>query len=67
MADDILNDKAKGDLKQTGGTVQEKAGEAVGDREMQRQGEENQAEGKLQKAWGNVKDAAKDVVDGDND
>ncbi len=67
MADDndILNDRAEGSLKKTGGQVEESAGRAIGDQDMKREGEKDQAEGKVQKAWGDVKNAAKDLVDDD--
>lgn len=56
-------DELKGKVKEGVGNVQNKAGEATGDREMESRGEANQAEGKAQGALGKVKDAVGDAVD----
>jgi uncharacterized protein YjbJ (UPF0337 family) len=60
MAD---TDSAKGKLKEMGGAVQEKAGQATGNEDMEARGTANKQEGKAQNAVGKVKDAAKDVKD----
>ncbi|WP_370661990.1 CsbD family protein [Massilia alkalitolerans] len=46
------DDQIKGKAKDIGGKIQEKVGEAVGNRQAQREGVSNQAEGKVQgKGW----------------
>ena len=65
--DDILDDRTEGSLKQTGGKLQEGAGDLVGDEKMKRDGEAKQGEGKLQNAWGSIKDEARDIMGDDND
>lgn len=62
----IMNDRTEGSLKQTGGKFQEGAGEALGDEKMKREGQANQGEGKLQNAWGSVKDKARELTGGDD-
>jgi uncharacterized protein YjbJ (UPF0337 family) len=53
------DDQIKGKAKDIGGKVQEKVGEAVGNRQTQREGVSNQAEGKVQEKVGDVKDIFK--------
>ncbi|RLM50717.1 CsbD family protein, partial [Halobellus sp. Atlit-31R] len=50
------DDQVKGKAKDIGGKIQEKVGEAVGNRQAQREGVSNQAEGKVQEKVGDVKD-----------
>jgi len=52
-------DQIKGKAKEVGGKVQQKVGEAVGSRQQQSEGLSNQAEGKVQKQVGNLKEVAK--------
>jgi uncharacterized protein YjbJ (UPF0337 family) len=52
-------DQIKGKAKDIGGKIQEKVGEAVGNRQQQSEGLSNQAEGKVQKKVGDVKEIAK--------
>ena len=52
-------DQIKGKAKDIGGKIQEKVGEAVGNRQTQREGVSNQAEGKVQEKVGDVKDVFK--------
>ncbi len=65
--DDLMNDRTEGSLKQTGGKFKEGAGELVGDEKMKREGEAEQAEGKLQNAWGGAKEKAREVTGKDKD
>ena len=65
--DTIDRDRTEGSMKQAGGKVEEGAGKLFGDEKLKREGEADQAEGKLQNAWGGVKDAARDMTDGDDD
>ncbi len=48
-------DKAKGKVKEAIGTVKEKTGEALGNRDLQARGEAQKAEGKVQDKVGDVK------------
>jgi uncharacterized protein YjbJ (UPF0337 family) len=56
-------DQAEGKLKDVGGRVERQVGEWTGDPEKQGHGAAKQAEGKVQKAWGDVKDAGKKAID----
>lgn len=56
-------DEVKGTLKDVGGKAQQKAGELTGSETQQAKGLKNQAEGKLQKGVGKVKDAIDDAKD----
>jgi uncharacterized protein YjbJ (UPF0337 family) len=50
-------DKAEGTGDKIAGNVKEGIGQATGDKRLERQGENQQREGSLKKAWGNVKNA----------
>jgi uncharacterized protein YjbJ (UPF0337 family) len=63
----IDQDRTEGSLKQTGGRMKEGAGALFGDEKMKREGQADQAEGKLQNAWGSVKDEARDLTDDRDD
>ena len=52
----------KGEMHKTKGKVKEVAGRAVGNDEIAREGEREQARGTLQKAWGNLKKKFKRAV-----
>ncbi len=52
-------DQVKGKAKDIGGKIQEKVGEATGNRQQQREGVSNQAEGKVQEKVGDAKDIVK--------
>lgn len=54
-------DQVKGAVKDAAGKLQEKAGEAIGSTEQQDKGLVNQVEGKVQKAYGDVKEVLKDA------
>jgi uncharacterized protein YjbJ (UPF0337 family) len=56
-------DQVEGKLKDVGGRVERQVGEWTGDEEKQGHGTMKQAEGKAQKAWGDVKDAGKKAMD----
>jgi uncharacterized protein YjbJ (UPF0337 family) len=53
-------DRAKGSLKQAKGKIKEAAGKTVADEKMKREGQADQAEGKVQNVVGGVKDALKE-------
>ncbi len=52
-------DEVKGKMKDIAGRVERQTGEWTGDTEAQVHGAAKQAEGKIQNAWGEAKDAAK--------
>ena len=56
-------DQLKGKTREGMGSVQQKAGEMTGDREMEARGSEKKTEGKLEGAWGKAKDSARDATD----
>lgn len=63
----IDDDRTEGSAKQVGGEIKEGAGKVLGDEKMKREGEADQAEGKLQNAWGSAKDEARDATSDDDD
>jgi uncharacterized protein YjbJ (UPF0337 family) len=62
----IDEDRTEGSMKQAGGKMKEGAGKLFGDEKMKREGEADQAEGKLQNAWGGIKDEAREMTDDDD-
>jgi len=56
-------DQVKGKAKDVAGRVERQVGEWTGDKEAQVKGTLKQAEGKVQNAWGDVKDAGTKAVD----
>lgn len=54
-------DEIKGTVKDVAGKAQQKVGELTGSEEQQIKGLKNQAEGKIQKGVGHVKDALDDA------
>ena len=56
-------DQVKGTAKDIGGKVQEEAGKLVGSEKTEAKGLKNQAEGKVQKGFGNAKEKVKDALD----
>lgn len=56
-------DQVKGTAKDIGGKVQEEAGKLVGSEKTEAKGLKNQAEGKVQKGFGNAKEKVKDTLD----
>jgi uncharacterized protein YjbJ (UPF0337 family) len=57
-------DRTEGSAKQIGGSIKEGAGKLVGDEKIKREGQSQQAEGKVQNAWGGAKDTARDTIEG---
>lgn len=55
----VNKDQVKGVAKQAKGAVKEAAGKATGDRQMQASGTADKIAGKVQKAYGDVKDNLK--------
>lgn len=60
----VDSDRTEGSMKKMGGDLKEGAGSLLGDEKMKREGQSDQAEGKLQNAWGSAKDSVRDAVDG---
>ena len=63
----IDDDRTEGSLKQTAGKLKEGAGKLFGDSKMKHEGQADQAEGKLQNAWGSAKDEARETFGGKDD
>ena len=62
----VDDDRVEGSMKKMGGNLKEGAGNILGDEKMKREGQSDQAEGKLQNAWGGVKDKAREVTESNN-
>ena len=60
-------DRTEGSLKQAGGKLKEGAGKLFGDEKLKREGQAQQGEGKLQNAWGSLKDKARETMRDDDD
>ena len=60
-------DRVKGTIDDAAGRVKRQVGEWTGDTGTQVEGAAQQVKGKAEKAWGNVKDAARDANKGDHD
>jgi uncharacterized protein YjbJ (UPF0337 family) len=56
-------DRIKGSAKQAKGSVKEAAGKALGDTKLQGEGKVDKAEGKIQNAFGSLKDRLRDDDD----
>jgi len=56
-------DRVKGAVNDAAGRAKRQVGEWTGDTKTQAEGAAQQVKGKAQKAWGNVKDAARDASD----
>jgi uncharacterized protein YjbJ (UPF0337 family) len=54
------NDKVKGSIDDAVGRAKRQVGEWTGDTQTQAEGAAQQVKGKVEKAWGDVKDAVKD-------
>lgn len=61
------SDETEGKLEQAKGWVKDKAGELTGDRQLEAEGEAENAEGHAQESWGKVKRGVGDAVDGIGD
>ena len=55
----INKEQVKGELKDLGGKIQEEVGKLTGSKEQQAKGLKHQAEGKLQRGVGDLKEAVK--------
>ncbi|MGR3485794.1 MAG: CsbD family protein [Paracoccaceae bacterium] len=53
-------DQSKGKMKDMGGKLKEEFGDATGNDEMKHEGQGDQAEGKLQKGFGDAKEKMSD-------
>ncbi|MCX7567727.1 CsbD family protein [Sulfitobacter sp. F26169L] len=53
-------DQVKGKAKDIGGKIKEETGDAIDNDEMKHEGQADQAEGKVQKSVGDVKDKMND-------
>jgi uncharacterized protein YjbJ (UPF0337 family) len=58
----VDHDRAEGSVKQLKGKIKQGAGTLLGDEKLKNEGRADQAEGKLQNAWGSAKDAVRDAV-----
>lgn len=56
-------DRVEGKGKDIAGRVKRQVGEWTGNEKAQSEGAADQAEGKVQNAWGNLKDKARDAAD----
>ena len=65
--DDMIDDdRTEGSMKQAGGKMKEGAGALFGDEKLKREGQADQAEGKVQNAWGGMKDEAREIAEDDD-
>ena len=53
-------DQTKGKMKDVGGKLKEEAGDATNNEDLKREGQADQAEGKVQKGVGDAKDKLSD-------
>ena len=58
----IDSDRTEGSAKKLGGDLKEGAGKILGDSKLKHEGQADQAEGKLQNAWGSAKDEAREIA-----
>ena len=56
-------DEAEGKWEQLKGTVKDKVGEITGNRDLEAEGEVQNAEGETQETWGKVKRGVSETVD----
>ena len=56
-------DEVGGKWEQVKGTVKDKVGEATGDRELEAEGEAQNAAGEGQETWGKIKRGVGDTID----
>ena len=57
------HDEVDGKWEQVKGTVKEKVGEVTGDRDLEAEGEAQDAAGETQETWGKFKRGVSDAVD----
>ena len=62
----IDHDRTEGSMKQAGGKLKEGAGKLFGDSKMETEGKADQGEGKIQNAWGGLKDKVREATDGND-
>ncbi len=58
----VDSDRTEGSVKKMKGNLKEGAGSLIGDEKMKKEGQADQAEGKLQNAWGGAKDKAREIA-----
>jgi len=59
--------RLEGGLKQTTGTIKEKAGEALGNRHLQSEGKAEKTEGHIRSGVGKAMDAVREVVNSEKE
>ena len=59
----VNNDEVEGKWEQVKGTVKDKVGEFTGDRDLEAEGEVQNAEGETQETWGKFKRGVGEAVD----
>ncbi|MCU1289999.1 MAG: hypothetical protein JWN60_2228 [Acidobacteria bacterium] len=59
----INRDEAEGKWEQVKGTVKEKVGETTGDRDLEAEGDLQNAGGETQETWGKFKRGVSDTID----
>ncbi len=59
-------DQTEGHGKDIKGSIKETVGKAVGSKDTEREGQADQAEGKVQNAWGSAKDKAREIFGSDD-
>ena len=57
------NDEMEGKWEQVKGTVKDKVGEVTGDRDLEAEGEIENAEGETQETWGKFKRGVGETID----
>ena len=57
------NDEMEGKWEQVKGTVKDKVGEVTGDRDLEAEGEVQNAEGETQETWGKFKRGVGETID----
>lgn len=57
------SDEAKGKWEQVKGTVKDKVGEITGNRDLEAEGEVQNAEGETQETWGKLKRGVGETID----
>jgi uncharacterized protein YjbJ (UPF0337 family) len=59
---DMDKDRVEGKIEDVKGRVKRQVGEWTGDEDAQSEGAAQQVKGKIQNAWGQAKDAVRDVL-----
>ncbi len=59
---EVDQDRAEGSAKQLSGKLKEGAGKLTGDAKLKNEGRAEQAEGKVQNAWGSAKEKARELA-----